>query len=211
MSHFPNLFRHTLLFVSLTFGISALASPALNVASPQAGTVGTPTFFDATASTSTCATGIAAIRIYTAPGVHPFTTNSPHMETFLALRPGNYNIVVQAWDNCGGISKVAVAIKVASFAGVHLFLPAKSLTSTLVHVAASAESPTCPSGMASMRIYPAPEDHVFTNKGGTLNVFMNLKPGLHTAVAQAWDNCGNVYKVPFEVNVTGGHLASFYI
>jgi 6-phosphogluconolactonase (cycloisomerase 2 family) len=209
MSYLPSLLRYTLLISSLMFGISVWASPTISVASPQPGTIGTPTFFDATASTSTCSTGIAAIRIYTASGVHPFTTNSPHLETFVSLKPGNYNVVIQAWDNCGGISKVPIAIKVASFAGVHLFLPANSSTSTLVHVAASAESPTCSHGMAAMRIYPAPGDHVFTNKGGTLNVFMNLKPGVHTAVAQAWDNCGNVFKTSFAVNVTGGPFGKF--
>jgi 6-phosphogluconolactonase (cycloisomerase 2 family) len=204
-----NSLRHFLFFFVLTFGFTAWASPAITVDSPKPGTVSNPTFFDATATTATCNAGIAAIRIYTAPMVHPFTTNSPHLETFLNLQPGNYNIVVQAWDNCGGISKVPIAIKVVSAAGVHLFLPTNTSTSTTIHVAASAESPACAAGMASVRLYTAPQDHVFDSQGGTLNAFVNLKPGTHNLVAQAWDNCGNVFKAPFTANVTPGTFGKF--
>jgi hypothetical protein len=63
--------------------------------------------------------------------------------------------------------------------------------------------------MSAMRIYTAAGEHLFTNKGGTLNAFVNLRPGTHTAVAQAWDNCGNVFKAPFAINVTGGPLGKF--
>jgi DNA-binding beta-propeller fold protein YncE len=209
MLYLPVALGRALSIVVLSFGVAAWASPSITVASPRAGSVGTPTFFDATASTSTCGAGIAAMRIYTAPGVHPFTTKSPHLETFLNLQPGSYNVVVQAWDNCGGISKVPVAITVASAAGVHLFLPSASSTTTPIHIAASAENPTCPAGMAAMRIYPAPGEHVFSNKGGTLNAFINLHPGSHIVVAQAWDNCGNVFKAPFAVNITGGPFGKF--
>lgn len=90
----------------LTFGVAAWSAPTITVASPKPGTVGTPTYFDATASTSKCAAGISAVRIYTAPGVTAFTTSSPHVETFLNLAPGTYNSVIQAWDNCGGLSRV---------------------------------------------------------------------------------------------------------
>src|SRR5947208_16928482 len=71
----------------LALGVAAWASPTITVASPRAGTVGAPTFFDATASTSSCSAGISAVRVYTAPGVSAFTTNSPHLETFLKLKP----------------------------------------------------------------------------------------------------------------------------
>jgi Lactonase, 7-bladed beta-propeller len=193
-----------LLWSALTFA----ASPRITVASPIAGTTGTPTFFDATATT-TCQSGIAAMRIYTAPGVHPFTTKSPHLETFLHLKPGPHNVVVQAWDNCGGIAKVPIALSVQSQAGVHLFLPSAASNTTPVHVAASAENPACAAGMSALRIYTAPGEHLFTNTGETLNAFINLKPGTHVATAQAWDNCGNVFKTSFAISITGGAFGRF--
>src|SRR5215467_12008596 len=183
--------------------------PTLTVVSPKPGTVGVPTFFDATATTLTCHAGIAAIRIYTAPGVHPFTTKSPHLETFLNLQPGNYNIVLKAWDNCGGVSSVPLSFTAVSAAGVHLFLPVSSSNTTPVHVAASAESPACSSGMAAMRLYTGAQEHLFTARGDTLNVFVNLRPGIHGGIAQAWDNCGNVFKAPFTVRISGGAFGKF--
>jgi 6-phosphogluconolactonase (cycloisomerase 2 family) len=141
--------------------------------------------------------------------VHPFTTKSPHLETFLKLKPGNYNVVIQAWDNCGGIGKFPIALTVQSAAGVHLFLPSAASGTTPVHVAASAENPACAAGMSAMRLYTAPGEHLFTNKGGTLNTFVNLRPGTRIATAQAWDNCGNVFKAPFAIDITGGTFGKF--
>jgi|SRR6185312_7190128 len=135
--------------ILLTFGLAAWASPTITVASPKAGSVGTPTYFDATASTSSCAAGISAVRIYTAPGVMAFTTNSPHLETFLKLKPGTYNTVIQAWDNCGATSKFPITIAVTGTAGVHVFLPAAGSNNTPVHFAASAENSACAAGISA--------------------------------------------------------------
>ena len=195
--------------LALTLGVAAWASPTITVASPRAGTVGAPTYFDATASTSSCARGISALRIYTAPGVAAFTTNSPHLETFLKLKPGTYNTVIQAWDNCGGINRVPITITVTGSAGVHVFLPAKASSTTPVHVAASAENSACAGGIAAVRIYPAPGVIAFTSSGATLDAFINLQPGTYGAVAQAWDNCGHVFKTPFTVSSTGGAFGKF--
>jgi DNA-binding beta-propeller fold protein YncE len=209
MLYLPVALSRTIPLVLLTLKLVASASLTITVASPTPGSVGTPTFFDATATTSSCPAGIAAMRIYTAPGVHPFTTKSPHLETFLDLKPGTYNIVIQAWDNCGGIGKFPIALTVQSVAGVHLFLPSAASGTTPVHVAASAENPACAGGMSAMRIYTAPGEDLFTNKGGTINTFINLRPGTHTATAQAWDNCGNVFKGPVAIDVTGGTFGKF--
>jgi len=45
------------------------------------------------------------MRIYTSPGVAPYSVYSNQMDAFLTLAPGTYNIVVQAWDNCGNVFK----------------------------------------------------------------------------------------------------------
>jgi 6-phosphogluconolactonase (cycloisomerase 2 family) len=195
--------------ILLTLSIAAWASPTITVASPKAGTVGAPTYFDATASTSTCAAGISAVRIYTAPGVAAFTTNSPHLETFLKLKPGSYNTVIQAWDNCGASSKFPITISVTAAAGVHVFLPAAGSNNTPVHFAASAENPACAAGISAVRIYPAPGVNAFTSSGSTLDAFVNLLPGTYNAVAQAWDNCGHVFKTALTIKNNGGSPGKF--
>lgn len=201
-----------LLITSLSaLGTLAFAAPMITVVSPKSGaTVGAPTYFEATASTSSCGSGISAVRIYTAPGVNALTTNSPHLETFLNLKPGSYNTVVQAFDNCGGVSKVAVNITVASNAGVHVFLPAAGANTTPVHFAVSAQNPACAAGISAVRIYTAPGLNAFTNNGATLDAFINLLPGTYNTVAQAWDNCGHVFKTPVTINSTGGPSGKFF-
>src|SRR5579884_1003215 len=172
---------------------SVWAAPTITVASPASGTnAGSPVYFDATASTPSCAKGIAAIRIYSAPGVNAFTTDSFHLETFLSLKPGTYNTVIQAWDNCGGVSKVPRRIIVNNKAGVSVFLPSAGANTTPVHFAVSAQNPSCQSGIAAIRIYPAPHVNAYTQTGNlsTLDAYIDLLPGTYGAVAQAWDNCG---------------------
>ncbi len=63
--------------------------------------------------------------------------------------------------------------------------------------------------MAAIRIYTGSGEHLFTNRGDTLNVFINLRPGTHIAVAQAWDSCGNVFKAPFAIDISGGPFGRF--
>ncbi len=66
----------------------------------------------ASAASAQCAKGIAAMRIYTAPGVSAYTGNSNQLNTYITLSPGTYNTVVQAWDNCGGVGKTPITISV---------------------------------------------------------------------------------------------------
>ena len=74
--------------------------------------VSSPVHFAATASTTTCATGIASMGIYTAPGVLAFVQNGAALDTLLPLAAGTYNTVVQAWDKCGGALKAPATITV---------------------------------------------------------------------------------------------------
>ena len=63
----------------------AFLRPHRGIAALNNANVGSPVYFDATASTTTCASGISAIRIYAAPSVDAFTTESFHLETFVTL------------------------------------------------------------------------------------------------------------------------------
>jgi phospholipase C len=86
---------------------------SIGVSAPVSGTVLTsPIHFAAFAQVENCAKGIAAMRIYTTPGVNAFTTNSASFDTHLSLAAGTYNTVIQAWDNCGHVYKAPVTITV---------------------------------------------------------------------------------------------------
>ena len=71
-----------------------------------------PVHFVANAQATNCKSGIAAIRIYTAPGVNAYTVNAASLDTRLSLSSGTYNIVIQAWDNCGHVYQAPETITV---------------------------------------------------------------------------------------------------
>jgi phosphatidylinositol-3-phosphatase len=93
---------------------AASAFATVTVSSPTSGsTLGSPVHFVAT-STSTCASGVSAMGIYTAPYVLAYKVSGSSLNTYLSLAAGTYNTVVQEWDNCGGATKTAVTITVQS-------------------------------------------------------------------------------------------------
>ncbi len=109
-------FALPLLLVSGLAGFSKVASattPVVTVTSPANGSQdSSPVNFTASASSPDCSAGIAALRIYTAPGQGAYTTYSDKLDVNLTLAAGTYNTVVQAWDNCGGVGKTPVNITV---------------------------------------------------------------------------------------------------
>jgi polyvinyl alcohol dehydrogenase (cytochrome) len=89
------------------------AVPVVTVTSPANNSqVASPVDYVSSAASPTCAKGIAAIRIYTAPYVSAYTVDSSQLNTNISLSPGTYQTVVQAWDNCGGVGKTPVTITV---------------------------------------------------------------------------------------------------
>jgi hypothetical protein len=143
------------------------------------------------------------MRIYTAPGVNAYTVYGAHIETFVPLSAGSYSTVVQAWDNCGGIGKTSVDIKVNSDAGVSVFLPQGSSADIPVHIAASAQNTDCPTGINAIRIYTGNSIAPYTVESDWVNTFVNLLPGAYDVTVQAWDNCGHVYKAPLAETAVG--------
>jgi polyvinyl alcohol dehydrogenase (cytochrome) len=90
-------------------------APGITVTAPiNAAQVTSPVQFTATAASPNCASGVASMRIYTAPGVSAYTTDTASLNTAITLSPGTYNTVVQSWDNCGNIGKTFVTVTVAS-------------------------------------------------------------------------------------------------
>ena len=96
---------------------------------------------------------------------------------------------------------------------VYDFTPAPAVTvsvpgngaqvSSPVQFTASAASPNCAKGVASMRIYSAPGVNAYTVNSSSLNTAITLSPGTYTTVVQSWDNCGNVGKTFVTITVSG--------
>jgi polyvinyl alcohol dehydrogenase (cytochrome) len=94
---------------------------------------------------------------------------------------------------------------------VYDFTPAPAITvsapingsqvSSPVQFAASAASPNCAKGVASMRIYTAPGVNAYTIDGSSLNTDLTLSPGTYNTVVQSWDNCGDVGKTYVTITV----------
>src|SRR5215469_5045007 len=104
----------SLLLVCLFAAFSAPAFAGVSVSSPQSGsTVASPVQFVASAS-SACSKGVAAMGIYTAPGALAYKVNGSRLNTTLNMKAGNYNVVVQEWDNCGSAAKAAIALTVGA-------------------------------------------------------------------------------------------------
>ena len=93
-----------ILSLLLVGGLSTLnqaafaTTPVVLVTSPTGGsTDSSPVNFIASASSPDCAKGIAAMRIYTAPGVGAYTTwDSDSLNVDIPLASGTYDAVVQA-------------------------------------------------------------------------------------------------------------------
>src|SRR5579871_954075 len=83
-----------------------------------------------------------------------------------------------------------------------------SRDSSPVHYIASASSPQCSQGIASMRIYSSPHISVYTVKSDHLDVRISIGPGYFNTVVQAWDNCGNVGSTPVNIVVRNRNLSS---
>jgi len=86
---------------------------SIGVSSPIDSTVvSSPVHYVANAQAPACSAGVAAMRIYTAPGVSAYTVNAASLNTHVKLTPGFYNTVIQSWDNCGNVYTAPVNITV---------------------------------------------------------------------------------------------------
>ncbi len=82
-----------------------LSLASVTVSSPGNGTsAASPVHYAASASTSTCSSGVASLGIYVNDRLR-YVQQGTNLSTDLALAPGSYQTVVQAWDNCGGARK----------------------------------------------------------------------------------------------------------
>lgn len=78
------------------------------------------------------------------------------------------------------------------------------------YYAASASSPDCAKGIASMRIYSGPNVSAYTVNAAQFSTFVSLAPGNYSTVVQAWDYCGGVGKTPVNITVSASGGVTVY-
>jgi hypothetical protein len=171
----------------------------------------TPLAFRATGRSPQCSSGVAAMRVYTSPGVVAYTTNGATLDaniSFPAPGQGSYsfNPVIVVYDNCGKAFSMTVPIIIegppATPTDPQVVSPTNGgAVTSPVHWVAGASAASCSKGIASMRIYSAPGVAAYTVNGGSIDTYLSMANGTYNTVVQAWDNCGNVYKTPLTVTV----------
>jgi len=187
MTSLPSLMSLKLAVV-LSFATPLFGS--VTVSSPLAGTSdAAPVHYAASASTGTCAAGVASVGIYVNNQLK-YVQHGRSLSTDLSLAPGSYHTVVQAWDNCGGASGTVVDFTVGGPDFVAVTSPASgSEVSSPVTYIADASTSICATGIASMGVYVGNSLKYVVN-GTHLNTQLPLASGPQSTVVQTWDNCG---------------------
>ncbi len=97
-----------------------------------------------------------------------------------------------------------------AFAGISVTSPTNGAqVQSSVHYVATAQSPACAKGVASIGIFTAPYKLAYSVTGSKLDTYLTLSPGTYNTVIQEWDNCGWSASVPITITVgSGGTVGS---
>jgi hypothetical protein len=193
--------------VWMIFALAASAFAGVTVTSPSPGAkVGSPVNYAAKAS-SGCSKGVASVGIYVNNKL-TFVENGSSVNTSLKLDPGNYNTVVEEWDNCGGASYASVPITVTQQTGVWVSSPANNSTvGAPVNYSATASTSSCAKGISTMGVY-VDNKLTYVANGAKLNTTIAMSPGNHKTVVEEWDYCGGAYFTPVNVAVQGNVISN---
>jgi hypothetical protein len=191
----PHLILALVIFTAPAYANVIVSSPA------NGETVSSPAKFAATANTTTCSRGVAAMGVYIDNEL-AYTVDGTSLNTSLAVTAGKHNAVIQEWDYCGGATNAAVPITVESKTGVWVTSPANNSTVSLLTNYVATATTSCAEGVAAMGIY-VNNQLQYKVSGAKLNTQMNLSPGAAQTVVQEWDNCGGTAVAPVNLTVTG--------
>jgi hypothetical protein len=99
----------------------------------------------------------------------------------------------------------------SAFATVTVTSPSNNSTvAGSVKFVASATS-SCSKGVASMGIYPQPNQLSYVVNGSSLNTTLNFNPGTYNVVVEEWDNCGGATTAAVTVTVKSGGTTGVFV
>jgi hypothetical protein len=179
------------------------ASATIVVNQPANGQTVSPNVqFVASANTSTCSGGVAAMGVYVDDQLL-YVVNGINLNTNLSLNSGAHRVAIQEWDFCGGATSAALNLTVSGASGVSVSSPTNgSVVGSPAPYSATA-STSCPGGVAAMGIY-VNNNLAYKTNGAQLNTQLAMGPGAQKTVVQAWDNCGGASTTPIDVTVKSG-------
>jgi len=194
--------KFALLLLALISGTLAFAS--VTVSAPANGSQVSTTVQYVASATTSCAAGVSALGIYSAPGALAYSTSGSSLNTELSFSPGEYQTVVQEWDNCGGSSSTPVTIHVSGGSSqVQVIAPTSNSTvPTKVQYVANSTT-TCSKGVSAMGVYTSPGVLAYQSQGASLSTVLTLNPGTYHSVVQEWDGCGGSAYTPVTIQVSG--------
>ncbi|MEP6756693.1 MAG: hypothetical protein ABJA67_14400 [Chthonomonadales bacterium] len=167
------------------------ASASVNVSKPLNGSTLLPTVsFSASATTTTCSKGVAAMGIYVDNSLL-YVVSGSNLNTSLTLSTGNHRAVVQEWDSCGGSTSTPINLTVAR--ALHTTLSALTSNNTSACPADGTLPAQCAmafagqsdtrSGVATVK-YDRPagnvsveDPHGYLNNGSQTRIFANFMMG----------------------------------
>ncbi|MGH9528286.1 MAG: alkaline phosphatase family protein, partial [Terriglobales bacterium] len=125
-----------------------------------------------------------------------YQANGNSVNANLPMSYGNHHVVVQAWDNSGGITKNSNYITVAK-PSITVSSPTPALAYSPVEINASALDPN--RVFATQAYVDGVLRYEFSGSG--LQVLLAIPPGTHSLTIQAWDVAGGIYKRNTVVNI----------
>lgn len=167
-------------------------------------------FIEAYATSPGCAAGVSSIRIETTPGANSFSVAGGHLEHFFTLDAGSYSAAIEATDRCGASASKVIDFAIRSDSGISVFLPHQASVPGPVHIAASAQNPSCAGGMAAIRVISASGVTLYHIDANAADAYVTLPLGANALTLKAWDNCGNVFNTPLHATVAGAPDAWLY-
>jgi hypothetical protein len=142
------------------------------------------------------ANAVSAMQVYV-DNVSVYQTSGATVNAKLTLNAGLHNVVVQAWDVSGGITKNSFYVTVAT-PSVQITSPvANSLVISPVQFVATSVDP---SAVFALQLY-VDNTLVYQTSGSGVSWPLALNVGPHTIVAQVWDAAGGVYRQAVNVTV----------
>lgn len=190
-----NAFR----LAAVLFALTAASFAGVTVSSPTNGaTTNSPLHVVAVATPDNPSAQITAMQIYVDGGL-VYQGNGGNIDTYLNVGAGNHTVAVQSWDSAGTSAVQSVSV-IGTGVGVFLSSPgANAVLNGSAHVQATGASPN---QITAMQVYDN-GNLVNETQGTTVDTTLNLTPGSHYVVVQAWDSTGAVFFNPVTVNVAG--------
>ncbi len=182
----------------------ACSAPTVNIAWPGAGyTLPDPLTISATAN-SGCGIKQTAVLV---DGSVVSSVAGGSVNVSASPATGNHSITVQTWDNNGTLGQSSVSVGAVNLGTCYVSTTPKTITvcyplantvvPTAMRVVAGA---TGTNGIKAMRIY-VDNNNMYTVNASALDTVINLAPGTHYLVVQAWDGGGGVFKTGRYVTV----------